>query len=430
MATGLTPTTGSNLLKQLYSPKVIESTIAKGGSPLFGSIEHDKDGEGSLYVSPTIDSEAPSGSADFPTAQDSGNVSTLSANQFQVPYKPIYTTFSVTNTAIVQSMGQKGGWGPLLKRASDSGLRMNAHVMSCLLVGTGFGEIGVIGSTTNLGAPVITLADAGDAGKFMKNMKLVLATAAANGALRNAGTIGYVQSVDYVAGTVTVAATPGAASGTNISTIWAAAATGDFICIAGCTDGTGTIKVPVGFPGWIPPDTARPASNDSFFNVNRSTNPLFLAGYAANATTGALQDNVQDALTFLIGYTGTKRVVSYMNPRRWSAIAKVQQGQVRYTDIKGRAGILMKAMSLAVEGTECELVSDRYMNLASCYAFDPTAVAYKSVQGQLGTFMDQGDGMILVRQPSDPGVEGRIWSHGAFIVQDPSKCANIRFATS
>ncbi len=429
MATALTPTTGSNLLKQLYSPKVTESTIAKGGSNFFGSISHDKDGEGSLYVQPTVDSDAPSGSADFPTAQDSGNVSTLSANQFQIPYKPIYSTFSVSNAAIVQSMGQKGSWGPLLKRASDSGLRMNAHVMSCLLVGTGFGEIGSI-ANSSFATAVITLNDAGDVGKFMKNMKLVLATAAANGALRNSGAIGYVQSVDYVAGTVTVAATPGAASGTNISTIWAAVAQNDVICIAGCTDGTGTAKVPIGFPGWILPDNNRPASNDAFLNVNRSTNPLFLAGYAANATTGALQDNIQDALTFLIAYTGAKKIRCGMSPKRWSAIAKVQQGQVRYIDVPGRADMLFKAMTISVEGSECDLYSDRYLNLASCFAYDPSVVIYKSVQGQLGTFMDQGDGMILVRQASDPGVEGRIWSHGAFIVSDPSKCANIRFATS
>jgi hypothetical protein len=430
MATALTPTTGSNLLKQLYSPKVVESTIAKGGSPFFGSISHDRDGEGSLYVQPTIDSDAPSGSADFPTAQDSGNVSTLSNNQFQVPYKPIYTTFSVANTAIVQSMGQKGSWGPLLKRASDSGLRMNAHVMSNLLVGTGFGEIGVIDASTNLGAAVITLKDAGTAGRFMKNMKLVLATQAANGALRNAGAIGYVQSVDYVAGTVTPAATPGAASGTNISTIWPAAATGDFICMAGCTDGTGTIKVPVGFPGWIPPDNNRPASNDAFFNVNRSTNPLFLAGYAANATSGAFQDNIQDAIQFLISYTGAKNIRVGMNPKRWAAIAKVQQGQLRYVDVKGRGDMLFKSLNISVEGHEADLYADRYLGLEQCFGYDPSAVIYKSVQGQLGTFMDQGDGMILVRQASDPGVEGRIWSHGAFVVADPSKCANIRFAVT
>jgi hypothetical protein len=430
MATGLTPITGSNLLKQLYSPKVTESTIAKGGSPTFGALTHDKDGEGSLYAQPTVDSDAPSGSADFPTAQDSGNVSTLSANQFQVPYKPIYTTFSVSNAAIVQSMGQKGSWGPLLKRASDSALRMNAHAMSNLMCGTGFGELGVIDASTTLGAAVITLADKGHVGRFMKNMKLVLATQAANAALRNSGAIGYVQSVDYVNGTVTVAATPSAASGTNINTIWAAVATGDFICMAGCTDGTGTAKVPIGFPGWIPPDNARPSGSDSFFNVNRSTNPLFLAGYAANATSGALQDNIQDAIQFLVSYTGAQRLRVGMNPKRWASIAKVQQGQLRYIDVKGRGDMLFKAMTISVEGSEADLYADRYLGLADCWAYDPSAVIYKSVQGQLGTFMDQGDGMILMRQASDPGVEGRIWSHGAYLVADPSKCANVRFATT
>lgn len=430
MATALTPVTGTNLLRTVYSPKVTESTIAEGGSVLFNLIGTDKDGTGITWAFPTVDSESPSASGDFTVAQDSGNTATFSANQFQGGFKPIYSTFSVSNAAILQSTSAKGGWGPLLKRAADSAIRMNAHAMSNLLFGTGYGEIGVIDASTALGAPIITLADKGDVAKFMKNMKLVLATAAANGALRNAGTVGYVQSVDYVNGTVTVAATPNAAAGTNISAIWAAAATGDFICMAGCTDGSGTVTVPVGLPGWIQPDNNRPGGADNFFNVNRSRNPLFLGGYSDNATAKQSLDAITDAAQFLTSYTRAKNLVCGVNPKRWSAIAKSQQGQVRYTDLKGRANMMFKAMSVAVEGTEVNIVSDRYVNYAQDWVLDPAQFRLKVVEGALGTFMDQGDGLHLCRQASDPGVEGRVWTLGAFQGVDPSKIANIRHSTT
>lgn len=426
MATALTPATGTNLLRTVYSPKVTEATIASGGSPLFNLIGSDKDGTGITWAFPTVDSDAPSASGDFAVAQDSGNTATFSANQFQGGFKPLYSTFSVSNAAIVQSASSKGGWGPLLKRAADSAMRTNAHVLSCLMFGTGFGEIGVIDASTTLGAPIITLKDKGDVAKFMKNMKLVLATAAASGALRNGGALGYVQSVDYVNGTVTVASTPNAAAGTNINTVWAAVATGDFICIAGCTDGSGTVTMPVGLPGWIQPDNNRPGTSDSFFNVNRSRNPLFLGGYADDATGKANVDAITDAAQFLTSYTQAKNLICGVNPKRWSAIAKSQQGQVRYTDLKGRAGMMFKALDVSVEGTNVSIVSDRYVNYAQDWVLDPAQFRLKVVEGQLGSFMDQGDGLHLCRQATDPGVEGRIWTLGAYQAVDPSKIANVR----
>jgi len=429
MATALTPVSGTNLLKTVYSSKVTESTIARGGSPLWNLIGSDKDGEGNLWAFPTVDSESPSGSADFAVAQDSGNNSTISANQFQGGFKPIYSTFSVSNAAIVQSASQKGGWGPLLKRAADSAIRMNGHVMSCLLFGTGYGEIGSI-ANSGFATPIITLNDKGDVAKFMKNMKLVLATAAPNGALRNAGAIGYVQSVDYIAGTVTVAATANAVAGTNISAIWAAVAQNDVICIAGCTDGSGTALVPVGLPGWIQPDNNRPGGADSFFNVNRSRNPLFLGGYYDDATAKASLDSITDAAQFLTSYTQADNLTCGVNPKRWSAIAKTQQGNVRYVDQKGRAGMMFKALVVAVEGTEVKIFSDRYVNYAQTWVLDPNAFRMQTVQGQFGSFMDQGDGLHLCRQASDPGVEGRVWTLGAFKGVDPSKIANIRNLTT
>jgi hypothetical protein len=430
MATALTPTSGTNLLKTVYSQKVTEATIARGGSTLWNLIGSDKDGSGNLWAFPTIDSESPSGSADFAVAQDSGNNSTISANQFQGGFIPIYSTFSVSNAAIVQSASEKGGWGPLLKRAADSAIRMNGHVMSNLLFGTGFGEVGTIDSSTALGGSVITLADKGDVAKFMKNMKLVLATAAASGALRNAGVIMYVQSVDYVNGTVTVAATANAAAGTAINGTWAAVVVGDVMCMAGCTNGSGTSIVPAGLPGWIRPDNNRPGGADSWFNVNRSRNPLFLGGYYDDATAKASLDAITDASQFLTSYTQAENLICGVNPKRWSAIAKSQQGNVRYTDLKGRAGMMFKAMDVSVEGTTVKILSDRYVNYSQDWVLDPRAFRMQTVEGQFGTFMDQGDGLHLCRQATDPGVEGRVWTLGAFKAVDPSKIGNIRHLTT
>jgi hypothetical protein len=62
----------------------------------------------------------------------------------------------------------------------------------------------------------------------------------------------------------------------NAVTGSAYALAGKFVCLAGCTDGSGNPLLPVGLGGWLPAGTV--SSSDNFYGVNRSEARDRLAG--------------------------------------------------------------------------------------------------------------------------------------------------------
>jgi hypothetical protein len=163
------------------------------------------------------------------------------------------------------------------------------------------GARGQISATSNVGTPTITLANVNDVVNFEVGMVLnVSATDGTSGAKR-AGTV-TLTGVDRDAGTLT-------ASGNWTAGI-AAAAASDYIFQNG--DFESTKQGLAGLAAWIP--ATAPTSGDSFFGLDRSVDPVRLAGVRYTAGSGGPIEETLIQCAARLAREGGKPDVVVMNP--------------------------------------------------------------------------------------------------------------------
>lgn len=180
-----------------------------------------------------------------------------------------YQVVSIDNELLEATRDNAGAFVDQAKLRMDTGFRNITNDLAFDLFGDGSGVRGVISS---ISTGVITLVNAASVVQFEKGMSLI-AFDSTNANQSTANAVGYIIAVNRSAGTVTVAATQGgvAATPTNWSTSFPnLLVQGD--AVAGQTS---MLKVS-GLGAWFPFTT--PASNDSFWGVNRSQDPTRLAG--------------------------------------------------------------------------------------------------------------------------------------------------------
>ena len=195
---------------------------------------------------------------------------------FQITTVSYYSLFSVTRKLIRQSQNKRGAIAAALERESTLALKTWKRDMGYLLFGNGGGAIGTVGSGQTTGAVTLgtTNGALSDIRKFEINMTLQVASddgSAASPAGVRAGFV-TVQSIDRLNSIVTITSGNWSDPG-NIPGIQA----GDYIFRAG--NYASCIK---GFAGWLP--ATNPTSTDSWFGVNRSTDPFRLGGVRKTVT--------------------------------------------------------------------------------------------------------------------------------------------------
>ena len=100
--------------------------------------------------------------------------------------------------------------------------------------------------------------------------------------------------------------------------------------------GTNSALPLCGLGAWIP--TASPASNDSFWGVNRSADPTRLAGLRYNAQSYTIEEGLTNALAFL-NREGGKPDLCIMDFASYASLvnalgAKVQYVQVNHDEVE------------------------------------------------------------------------------------------------
>jgi len=411
----------------MYSPDYVTNTFAKKESRVFNQVKRKTDGAGDSFNFMQEYSENPSGSADFTKAQAMGQAAMTAAKQFSVPYYDEFSLFSVSGGFIARTKRKEGGWLPALKDQTDSSFRLAHHRKSVGFYTSGWGELGQVSSPG--ASTTLTLTKKSHIYRFYQGQKLVLAEELNTTVLRNSGAVGTVSGVNYDAGTLTMAA--------NVTTTWAAAATGDWIFTdgdrqdsatpaklrmtgLGCAPisdyGTAPTTIGSGF-GWVP--AAAPAASESFFGVDRSTNS-YLYGRIINLVStpmsliAALTTGAQTASS--IGNAET--LLGVMSPTNFTALSNSMQGQARYTEMKGRGGVSFKTIVVYADGIEMPIISDKYCPDEVIYGLDPSTIQYISC-GEAPA-LDDSDGNTILRQASDNGVEGRIVSYETLVHRNPA----------
>ncbi len=238
-----------------------------------------------------------------------------------------------------QTKTNAGAFVDAAKLQMDGGFRNLTNNIAFELFGSGTATRGVSAATssqTSATPNVVTipLTNAQQIVAFEVGMLLV--ASATDGGAVSADSI-LITSVDRSSGVIVGSyATGGAMSGN-----WAIGSGLAYLTIAGDlpvggATSTSSYLALSGLAAWLP--VTSPASNDSFWGVNRSVDPTRLAGCRFNAQAFTIEEGMTNALAFL-NREGGKPDLCVMDFASYAALvnalgAKVQYVQVNHDEVE------------------------------------------------------------------------------------------------
>jgi hypothetical protein len=272
------PSLDSNLagiFKVWYTDKSPEDVFFRN-SPVVKKIPKTKIG-GKTYNVPLLLGNGGSASGNFLTSTANATANGSAPNvEFVIDNGQIFSTFFITNREILASQNIRGAYMPVAVNRMAQGLDAFRKLVATSLYGTGFGEIGQMGTSA---AAVNIAASTGQALTFTSKsmvMKLSLGSVVSitNGATPGSTLRTGKMTVTGIDG-LTVTFTSDTAIGTTTATDW--------VCLDGCRNSTAPL-LPVGLGGWLPSIANRTGGTwtsyigTSFFGVTRNVNVQGAAG--------------------------------------------------------------------------------------------------------------------------------------------------------
>lgn len=206
--------------------------------------------------------------------------------EFAVTNGQMFATFFVTQQEILASQNIRGAYMPVVVNRMAQGLDSFRKLAATSLYGSGFGEIGVVGSTPTIALGTNTV----DFGARSTVVKLSVGSVFSI-------TDGATPGSTLHAGKNTVTGINGTEVTFNADTATGAVAATDYIVLDGCRTGSAPL-LPVGLSAWLPNLFDRTgASWDAyiatpFFGVDRSVNVEGAAGQYILRDSGASEKKV------------------------------------------------------------------------------------------------------------------------------------------
>jgi hypothetical protein len=338
MAFGNSFTSYDALLKQYYNDEMLANEIFRK-NPLLGMVKKFESSTGRQFVVPVIYGAGQGRSAIFGTAQTMSALSGENSVDFLLSRAENHAVANVSSQTIAATSNDKGAFIDAVSLIADDQLQNLSNDISLGLFGSASGARGQISSGTSVSSSlgVISFVNPKDALKFEVGMALD-ASATLTGTSVEAYGSGahglYVQAVDFAGCTITVGTTPVAGGTTcapndatnGIPTI----ATSDYLFQAG-DKGT---KIS-GLSDWIP--YGGPSAT-AFFGVNRTANPVRLAGQWLNGSGGTLEEVLEQAAANVaeVGGTLSHFIMSF---KKFAALSQSLGSKTQLVEVKvGKVG--------------------------------------------------------------------------------------------
>lgn len=268
--------------------------------------------------------------------------------------------------------------------------------------GDGAGDIGQILAVTGSNPiTAFTLHEPKDAIKFHLNQRLqfnATRTGSAGGLL---ATVYKVTGVNRVTGSITVTQVSGSVSPDA----------DDYVYTEGSYD-----AFPYGVGAFIP--ASDPST--SLLGMTRTDDPVMKSGWRAS-WQGSIEETAKYLVSLMGQYFDRENTVMWVSRANWFRLEQelTAQGRKvldqRATQVFGSPALLL----ITPEG-EIPVVSDSYMKHDCFYLLDMSTIEVHHLDNLIHIVDD--DGMSLVRQTADDGVEIRFRSWSENIVQRPFKC--------
>jgi hypothetical protein len=319
--------------------------------------------------------------------------------KFNVTRKKDYVLGSIDNETMMASQSNKGAIAKAIKVQVDAAAYEFGRSMAVQCWGDGSGTRGVVASVA--AGPVVTLTDRRDCVKFEVGM--VLENKSAAGVIY-AGTF-LVTALDIDLGTVTLTLQGGAVAPIATDLL---AREGDFLA------GVGQSNCMSGVFAWIP--VASPTATP-FFGVDRSVNPVRLAGGRVRGGAKTIEEVVFDSLAR--GKTnGGKFDTVWMNSERASELQKSMQAKA-FVDVQsaGKAKVGFQGFNLVTSSGALTVLDDPTCPYA--YGLMTRRDAWEfATLGDAPHFAEE-DGRRFLRESASDGIEFRLKMYGNLICQRP-----------
>ena len=346
-------------------------------------------------------------SSTFATAQ-AGPTASGFDNWVMATRKTLYGFLTIDAQAMKAARKDIGAFLRLRQKETDEILAYMKMVLGGhAFWGDGAGNIGTVASVTGA-APItaFTLSEPKDAIKFHLNQLLQFATTRTGASGTLLASTWKVTGVNRVTGVIAV---------TRIAA-GADPAAGNFAYQAGTYD-----AFPLGIGAFIP--AADPGTGSvpaSLLGMTRTDDPVMKSGWRVT-WQGSIEETAKYLVSLMGQYFDRENVVMWVSRANWFRLEQelTAQGRkvidARATQVFGSPALLL----ITPEG-EIPVVADSYMVQDCFYLLDMASVETHHLDGLIHIADD--DGLGLLRQTADDGVEIRFRSWSENIVQRPFKC--------
>lgn len=325
-----------------------------------------------------------------------------------------YAAVYLDRETLLATKNKTGAFVSSFTAATDGALDQMARRINIGAYRDGTGAIGQIDPSTTLASTSLKLKDLKSVTCFEKNQNIVLC-GTATGTPRGGGngTPLQITAVNRNTGVLTLSG--------NINTI-AGAALSDFIFILGDALNGATLgkRKLIGFQGWIP--DSDPTAGDSFLGIDRSADPVRLAGNRYDATlSGANILESLDTLASQIAENGGTPNLCFLNYPNWLQFKLLMnaKGMLEYGEVKDETGTLgFQSIRLAGPNSYIDIVTDSACPPKRAYMLQKDTWDYRSLGDMTGLVND--DSLSMLRDVSLDGFSLRYASYFQFVCDAPA----------
>jgi hypothetical protein len=376
------------------------------------------DGFAGKYIPVPMEYATPQGrSHSFSNAQNQQTAAGLVS--FFVYTIEDYQLVTITNLLMEQTKSNAGAFVDAAKLQMDGGFRNITNNIAFELFSDGTATRGISAATSTqngivVGGTILPLSNVQQIVNFEVGMLLV--SSSSQGGAPSTDTV-LVTAVDRANGIVT-----GTASAATLSANWAIGTGSAYLSIQGDIPSTGATSTVSnlglsGLAAWLPIVT--PASNDNFWNVNRSTDPTRLAGLRFNAQSFTIEEGLTNALAFS-NREGAKPDLCVMDFQSYASLvnalgAKVQYVQVNHDEVE----VAFEGITFQSAYGRVTVLADRNCPAQTAYLLTMNTWKLRSL-GKVPHILEYGmEGLQGLRVGNADALEIRIGYYGNLICSAP-----------
>lgn len=396
--------------------------------PLFAMVKKNTSAGGELCVVPVDVDDGAEGSPNFTDAQARAVASSSVKRQFQFDWVEDFEIAQISNAAIRASRNKEHALEKAVAETERAQSRLSRRIARAIYR-AGWGEKGVIGTSTSLVTSIIRLSNASDSRFFNIGDRIVFSSSLNAATLRDSGDYLTVTKIDVDTGDITTDAP------TDLSTSIASIAVGDYIFNKGARENSATpsrLVVP-GLAAWNPDSV--PSASDSFGGVNRSVYSSRLAGLrypASGNASGPLQETLIRALAHA-GINECDITHGFVHPTVYADLLVALEGQkgIREASVSvGKIGFTGIEVATGYTRQPVKIFSDGDAPAGRGYFMNLEALELQSlgdtIQNDLLSNGSNGEVGRDIENAS--GIEFRYVFHGSFAVKNPGDLLVVKFS--